>query len=84
MHRSFIDRLVLPVIFGLTTILVALTFWQMLESHWRAEMQAAVKEQASFVKTKTESELRARILPLERLALRWQSRDRSDEDMPTS
>ena len=51
MHRSFIDRLVLPVIFGLTTILVALTFWQMLESHWRAEMQAAVKEQASFVKT---------------------------------
>jgi len=81
MHRSFIDRLVLPVIFGLTTIVVALTFWQMLESHWRAEMQAAVKEQASFVKTKTESELRARILPLERLALRWQSRDRSDEDM---
>jgi signal transduction histidine kinase/ActR/RegA family two-component response regulator len=81
MHRSFIDRLLLPAIFGLTTILVALTFWRMLESHWRAETQAAVKEQASFVKTKTESELRARILPLERLAGRWQSRDRSDEDM---
>ena len=40
-----------------------------------------MKEQASFVKTKTESELRARVLPLERLAGRWQARDRSDEDM---
>src|SRR6201993_1433126 len=81
MRRSFIDRLLLPAIIGLTTIIVALTFWQLLISHSHAEIQAAVKEQASFVKTKTESELRARILPIERLALRWQSRDRSDEDM---
>jgi len=81
MYRSFIDRLLLPAIFGLTTIVIALTFWQLLLSHSRAEIQSAAKEQASFVKTKTESELRARILPLERLALRWQSRDRSDEDM---
>jgi signal transduction histidine kinase/ActR/RegA family two-component response regulator len=81
MHRSFIDRLLLPAIFGLATIVVALTFWQLLLSHSRAEIQFAAKEQASFVKTKTESELRARILPLERLAGRWQVRDRSDEDM---
>src|SRR6516162_8369805 len=81
MPRSFIDRLLLPAIFGLTTIVVALTFWYLLVSHSHAEIQSAAKEQASFVKTKTESELRARILPLERLALRWQYRDRSDEDM---
>ena len=54
---------------------------ELLISHSRAEIQSATKEQASFVKTKTESELRARILPLERLAERWQARDRSDEDM---
>jgi len=81
MHRRFIDRLLLPAIFGLTTIVVALTFWYLLVSHSHAEIQSAAKEQASFVKTKTESELRARILPLERLAGRWQARDRSDEDM---
>ena len=81
MHRSFIDRLLLPAIFGLATIVVALTFWQLLLSHSRAEIRSAAKEQASFVKTKTESELRARVLPLERLAGRWQVRDRSDEDM---
>jgi signal transduction histidine kinase/ActR/RegA family two-component response regulator len=81
MRRNFIDRLLLPGILGLATLVVALTFWQLLVSHWRAETQAAVKEQASFVKTKMESELRARILPLERLAGRWQTRDRSDEDM---
>jgi len=80
-HRSFIDRLLLPAIFGLATIVVALTFWQLLLSHSRAEIRSAAKEQASFVKTKTESELRARVLPLERLAGRWQVRDRSDEDM---
>jgi signal transduction histidine kinase/ActR/RegA family two-component response regulator len=81
MRRSFIDRLLLPAFFGLTTIAVALTFWYLLVSHSRAEIQSAAKEQVSFVKTKTESELRARILPLERLARRWQARDRSDEDM---
>jgi signal transduction histidine kinase/ActR/RegA family two-component response regulator len=81
MHRGFIDRLLLPAIFGLTTIAVAVTFWQLLVWHSRAEIQSAAKEQASFVKTKTESELSARVLPLERLAGRWQVRDRSDEDM---
>jgi len=56
MDRNFIDRLLLPAIFGLTTIVVALTFWQLLASQSRAEIQSATKEQAWFVKTKTESE----------------------------
>jgi signal transduction histidine kinase/ActR/RegA family two-component response regulator len=79
MRRSFIDRLLLPAIFGLTTIIVSLLLWQMLVFHWQGEIQGAAQEQASFVKTKTESELRARILPLERLAGRWQALDRPSE-----
>ena len=79
MHRSFIDRSLLPAIFGLTTIIAALVLWQMLVAHRHLEIQAAAKEQASFVKTKTESELKARILPLERLAGRWQARGGSDQ-----
>jgi len=78
MHRSFIDRLLLPAIFGLTTLIVALVLWQRLVTHRRAEIKAAAKEQASFVKTKTESELRARVRPLERLAGRWHS---DEQDM---
>jgi signal transduction histidine kinase/ActR/RegA family two-component response regulator len=79
MHKRFIDRLLLPAIFGLSTIIVALVLWQMLVTHRLAEIQAAAKEQASFVKTKTESELSARILPLERLAERWHTHGSSDE-----
>jgi signal transduction histidine kinase/ActR/RegA family two-component response regulator len=72
-HRTFINRLLLPAIVGLTTIIAALVLWQLLLMHRRAEIQAATREEALFVKTKTESELRARILPLERLAGRWQA-----------
>jgi signal transduction histidine kinase len=79
MRTSFIDRLLLPAIFGLSTIVVALVLWQLLVTHRIVEIQAAAREQASFVKTKTESELRARVLPLERLAGRWQGRSPSDE-----
>jgi signal transduction histidine kinase/ActR/RegA family two-component response regulator len=79
MQRSPIDRLLLPAIFGLTTIMAALVLWQMLVAHRLVEIRAAAEEQASFVKTKTESELRARILPLERLAGRWEADGRSDE-----
>jgi signal transduction histidine kinase/CheY-like chemotaxis protein len=75
MQRKFIDRLLLPAIFGLTTIIAALVLWQLLVAHRRVEISAAAKDQASLVKTKTESELRARILPLERLAGRWEARD---------
>jgi signal transduction histidine kinase/ActR/RegA family two-component response regulator len=72
-HRSLVDRSLLPAIFGLSTIVAALILWQMLIVHRNVEIQSATQEQASFVKTKTESELRARVLPLERLAGRWQA-----------
>jgi len=82
MHRSFIDRLLLPAIFGLTTIIAALVLWQLLLTNRRVEIQTNTKEQALFVKAKTESELSARILSLERLAGRWQEPDRlADQDM---
>src|SRR5579863_436837 len=80
MPRSFIDRLLLPAIFGLTTIVAVLVLWQMLIGHRNVEIQAATREQASFIKTKTESELRARVLPLERLAGRWEAEGRLDEN----
>jgi len=79
MRRTFIDRLLLPAIFGLTTIIASLLLWQLLVYHWQGEIQGATQEQASFVKTKTESELRARVLPLERLAGRWQALGRPGE-----
>jgi signal transduction histidine kinase/ActR/RegA family two-component response regulator len=65
--------LLLPAVFGSTTVIAALVLWQLLLIHRRAEIDAATREEALFVKTKTESELRARILPLERLAGYWQA-----------
>jgi signal transduction histidine kinase/ActR/RegA family two-component response regulator len=79
MRWKFIDRLLLPTIFGLATVLAALVLWELLIFHLRAETQAATNEQVQFVKTKTESELKARILPLERLAGRWQARGQPDD-----
>ena len=79
MRWKFIDRLLLPTIFGLATVLAALILWELLIFHLRAETQAATNEQVQFVKTKTESELKARILPLERLAGRWQARGQPDD-----
>ena len=65
--------MLLPAVFGSTTVIAALVLWQLLLIHRRAEIEAATREEALFVKTKTESELRARILPLERLAGYWQA-----------
>src|SRR5260370_33987787 len=81
MRRSFIDRLLLPAILGLTTVLAALILWQRLLTEQRATIQAATKAQTLFVKDKMESELNARILLLNRLAGRWEARVLSgDED----
>ena len=65
--------MLLPAVFGSATFIAALVLWQLLLIHRRAEIEAATREEALFVKTKTESELRARILPLERLAGYWQA-----------
>ena len=82
MQRHVVDRLLLPAIFGLTTVIAALILWQLLLGHRRTEIQAATKEQALFVRTKTESELKASILLLEQLAGRWQGRgQRNEADM---
>ncbi len=77
MPRSFIDRLLLPAIFGLTTMLAVLILWQMLLGHRNVEIQAATREQASFIKAKTESALNSRVISLERLAARWEIGGRS-------
>jgi signal transduction histidine kinase/CheY-like chemotaxis protein len=79
MQRKLIDRLLLPTIFGLTTVIAALILWQLLLGHRRIEIQAATKEQALFVRTKTESELRASILVLEQLAARWKARGQQSD-----
>jgi len=81
-QHKFVERLLLPAIFGLTTVIVALILWQLLLAHRRTEIQAATREQALFVRTKTESELRASILVLDQLAGRWQARGQiNDADM---
>src|ERR1700747_1665001 len=79
MRRSFIDRLLLPAILGVTTVLAALILWQRLLAEQRATIQAATKAQTLFVKNKLESELNARILLLNRLAGRWQARVQSGD-----
>jgi len=81
MRRTFIDRLLLPAILGLTTVSASLILWQRLDTEQRATIQAATQAQTLFVKNKMESELNARILLLNRLAGRWQARVLSgDED----
>ncbi len=74
MAWKVIDRLLLPAAFFLIAFVVALTLWQLLIGHRRVEIQNATNEQAIFVKTKMESELRARVVPLEHLAGRGADR----------
>jgi signal transduction histidine kinase/ActR/RegA family two-component response regulator len=68
---KIIDRLLLPSIFFLTSLVAVLTFWQLLLGHRRAEIHAVTDEQASFVKSKVEAELSERIMPLQGLAAQW-------------
>ena len=76
---KIIDRLLLPSVFFLTSLVAVLTFWQLLLGHRRAEIHAVTDEQASFVKSKVEAELRERIMPLQGLAAQWTTLD-SDRD----
>jgi signal transduction histidine kinase/DNA-binding NarL/FixJ family response regulator len=66
-----IDRLLLPAIVGLTTVIAALILWQRLIAEQRGEIQAATQAQALLVKDKLDEELRARILSFDRLAGLW-------------
>lgn len=74
MAWKIIDRLLLPTAFFLIAFVVALSLWQMLLRHRRAEIQRATYEQALFVKTKFESELKSRVMPLERVTERSSNR----------
>ena len=78
MHRSFIDRLLLPAIVGLSTVIGVLILWQRLITKQGADIQTATKSQALFVKNKIESDLSERILPLELLGERWQVHSKDD------
>jgi signal transduction histidine kinase/CheY-like chemotaxis protein len=78
MRGRFIDRLLLPAIVGLTTLVGVLVLWQRLLTKQGADIQTATKAQALFVKTKMESELSGRILPLELLGERWQVHSKWD------
>ena len=55
MPWKIIDRLLLPAAFFLIAFVVALTLWQLLIGHRRAEIQGVTSEKARFVKTKMES-----------------------------
>lgn len=79
-----IDRLLLPVACFLFAFVAALTLWQLLMDHRSVEIRSLTYEQAAFVKSKIESELAARILPLERLAEHWSVGGHADrlEDTP--
>ncbi len=63
MAWKIIDRILLPTAFFLIAFVAALTLWQLLINHRRTEIQAVTNEQVTFVKSKIESELRARLLP---------------------
>ena len=66
MAWKIIDRLLLPTAFFLIAFVAALSLWQTLIRHRRAEIQHATDEQALFIKTRLESELKSRVMPLER------------------
>jgi signal transduction histidine kinase/CheY-like chemotaxis protein len=78
MRNSFIDRLLLPTIVGLSAFVGVLILWQRLLTQQGADIQTATKTQALFVKNKMESDLSERILPLELLGERWQVHSKDD------
>jgi signal transduction histidine kinase len=78
MRKGFIDRLFLPTVLSLTTVVFALVILQRLLTQQQAEVQASTNAQALLVKSKMESELKARVLPLELLRERWEASNRLD------
>ena len=78
MRGTFIDRLLLPAVLGLSTAVGVLILWQRLLTKQGADIQTATKARALFVKNKMESELRERILPLELLGERREAQGKDD------
>ncbi len=71
MRKSVLDRLFLPAVLSLTTVVFTLIILQRLITQQQAVVIASTKQQALLVKSKMESELKARVLPLELLSERW-------------
>src|SRR5580704_16749823 len=72
MRTIFIDRLLLPIIVGLSTVVGVLILCQRLLTKQAADIQTTTQAQALFVTNKIESDLGERLLPLELLGERWQ------------
>ena len=82
MRESVIHRLLLPAAVGLIAVIFALNVMERLLMQQQAQVEAATKAQAVFVKNKIESVLQARTLPLELLGRRWEIRGEiNDIDM---
>jgi signal transduction histidine kinase len=71
MRKNLIDRLFLPTILSLSTLVFALIILQRLLAQQEAQVRASTEAQALLVKSKMESELKARVVPLELLSERW-------------
>src|SRR5579872_1350394 len=78
MRKTFIDRLFLPTVLSLSTLVFALIILQRLLTQQQAEVQASTNSEALLVKSKMESGLKARVLPLELLRERWSASSRLD------
>lgn len=78
MRTSFIDRLLLPIIVGLSTVVGVLILCQRLLTKQAADIQTTTQAQALFVTNKIESDLGERLLPLELLGERWQVHSKDD------
>ena len=82
MKTRLIDRLWLPVVLGLSTVMFSLILLQRQLAQQKAESDQAMRAQAQLVKNTVESELKSRIQPLELLGQRWRlhNRDGVSED----
>ena len=77
MRKNLTDRLWLPAVLGLSTVVFSLVLMQRQVAQQQDDDQAATKAQALFVKNKLESELKLRIQPLQLLGERWRSHNLS-------
>ena len=74
MARDAARSLWLPFVVGFLTAAASVFLWQRLLDQEALEIRSMTHSQALFAKNKTEAEMQARIVPLERLARRWELR----------
>jgi len=71
MKKRLIDRLWLPAVLGLSTVVISLLLLQRQIAQQKEESEQAMTAQVQLVKNTVESELTSRIQPLELLGQRW-------------